>query len=133
MARVDIFYLKKISDHKFEEIFFGQFFAEFTHNGTTSSTYDWGNHCLARDSSDKLGQDRIVLTRLRYFVAKKCRKISNLDSNLKHFCTAHAELNQGIQGWILNAILVNIYSSENKEGDFFQFLNKRNRIKDLCG
>lgn len=42
-------------------------------------------------------------------------------------------MNQGIQGWILNAILVNIYSSENKEGDFFQFLNKINRIKDLCG
>lgn len=78
MARVDIFYLKKISDHKFEEIFFGQFFAEFTHNGTTSSTYDWGNHCLARDSSDKLGQDRIVLTRLRYFVAKNAEKYRTL-------------------------------------------------------
>jgi len=50
---------------------------------------------------------------------KKAEKYPNSNLNLKHFCTAHAKTNQGIQGWILGAILVNIYSSENKEGYFF--------------
>jgi len=42
MARIDIFYLKKNPTKKIGGRFFCQNLLEFTHQGTTSSTYDFG-------------------------------------------------------------------------------------------
>jgi hypothetical protein len=54
---------------------------------------------------------------------KKKINIETRISNLKPFSAQPMhKLNQAIQGWILNSISVNIYSSENKEGYFLNFL-----------
>lgn len=137
MARCDIFYLKKPLPKNWKKYFSARFswslpaverLAQHTHgeiivriNRSNLIVRIDRSNCLARDSSDKRGQDRIGLTRLRCFVAKKEEKnIETRISNLKPFSAQPMhKLNQAIQGWILNSISVNIYSSENKEGYFF--------------
>jgi hypothetical protein len=103
MARCDIFYLKKPLPKNWKKYFSARFswslpaverLAQHTH-GEIIERINRSN-CLARDSSDKRGQDRIGLTRLRCFVAKKEEKYQN--SNIESetiFCTAHAQIESG--------------------------------------